>query len=272
MVKVKEDLTGRQFGRLIVICQAEDYIQPSNGKHRAQWLCECSCEEHNQVVVAANNLKSGKVNSCGCIRKELVTEFNQETKKKYNKYDLSGEFGIGWTSNTNEEFYFDIEDYDQIKDCCWNEHIKTNGYHVLETYDDKTNKVISMMHILGFKGYDHKNRNTLDNRKENLRPATQHENVMNKGLQKNNVSGVTGVGWIKKLQKWRARITYNEKEIYLGLFANKDDAIKARLEAEKEYFGEFAPQQHLFKQYNINQNGGNGNENFKRFIRKRKYE
>lgn len=251
MVNVKEDLTGRRFGRLSVICQAEDYIQPSNGKHHAQWLCECSCEEHNKVIVKGAYLKNGKTQSCGCIRKESTIEFNRNTKKKYNKYDLSGGYGIGWTSNTNKEFYFDLDDYNKIKDYCWNEHIKTNGYHMLDTYDKNSDKTINMANLLGFKGYDHKNRNPLDNRKENLRPATQHENVMNKGIQRNNISGITGVGWVKRLQKWRARIAYDEKEIYLGVFENKEDAIRARLIAEKKYFGEFAPQKHLFEEYSI---------------------
>lgn len=39
MVKVKEDLTGRVFGRLTVIKQVDDYIEPKSGKHRSQWLC-----------------------------------------------------------------------------------------------------------------------------------------------------------------------------------------------------------------------------------------
>ena len=44
----------------------------------------------------------------------------------------------------------------------------------------------------------------------------------------------------------------NGKNIYLGVFVNKEDAIKTRLNAEQKYFGEFAPQQHLYEQYNIN--------------------
>ena len=52
-----------------------------------------------------------------------------------------------------------------------------------------------------------------------------------------------------------ARIVLNKKDIYLGRYSNKEDAIKARLEAEIKYFGEFAPQRHLFKQYGINING-----------------
>ena len=45
--------------------------------------------------------------------------------KKYNIYDLSGEYGIGYTFK-NEKFYFDLEDYNKIKDDCW--HIDANGY------------------------------------------------------------------------------------------------------------------------------------------------
>ena len=40
-------------------------------------------------------------------------------KEIKNKYDLSGEYGIGWTHNTEHEFYFDLEDYDIIKYYCW---------------------------------------------------------------------------------------------------------------------------------------------------------
>ena len=56
---------------------------------------------------------------------------------------------------------------------------------------------------------------------------------------------------MKRLNKWRARITIDDTPIYLGIFENKDDAIRARLQAEKQYFGEFAPQKHLFELYNI---------------------
>ena len=51
MVKVRKDLTGKTFGRLKVLEQADDYIRPSNGAHEAQWLCERSCEEHTKLIV-----------------------------------------------------------------------------------------------------------------------------------------------------------------------------------------------------------------------------
>ena len=250
MVKTKEDLTGRQFGRLTVICQDDDYVCP-NGKHAAKWVCECSCEEKKRISVIQSYLKSGVTQSCGCLRKEMIAQWNVQNKKEYNDYDYSHEYGIGYCHNTGTEFYFDWEDFNIIKDYCWSEHINDAGYHILRAYDKDTKSVVTMAGVLGCKGYDHKNRNPLDNRKENLRIATQKENTRNKSKQKNNTSGVTGVGYMKKNNMWRARIAYNDNQIYLGLFENKNDAIKARLKAEKEYFGEFAPQKHLFKIYGI---------------------
>jgi hypothetical protein len=91
------------------------------------------------------------------------------------------------------------------------------------------------------KGYtvDHINRDGLDNRVSNLRFATFSQNNMNKGVQKNNSSGYTGVEWHKKSQKWRARIKINRKSIALGEYKKLTDAVKARKEAEIKYFGEF---------------------------------
>ena len=104
--------------------------------------------------------------------------------------------------------------------------------------------------IIG-KNYDHINRNPLDNRKLNLRPCNLFQNAMNSSIMSNNTSGITGVNWHKNEQKWVARIQYYNNRILLGYFNNKDDAIKARLKAEKEYFGEFAPQRNLFEQYGV---------------------
>ena len=53
---------------------------------------------------------------------------------------------------------------------------------------------------------------------------------------KNNTSGVRGVDWVKKQQKWRARIRFKGKEIHLGLFSTLEAAAKARALAEEKYF------------------------------------
>lgn len=94
--------------------------------------------------------------------------------------------------------------------------------------------------VTGKKYQDHKNANKHDNRKENLRDATHSQNNMNRGVQSNSTSGITGVRWDKRQQKWTAKIKINKRTISLGSYVLKEDAIKARKEAEEKYFGEFA--------------------------------
>ena len=86
---------------------------------------------------------------------------------------------------------------------------------------------------------DHINGVKTDNRLCNLREATISQNNMNRGLQSNNSSGSTGVDKIKN-GRWRARINVNKKEIHLGYFIEKSDALKAFGDAQKKYHGEFA--------------------------------
>ena len=107
--------------------------------------------------------------------------------------------------------------------------------------------------FLGYAHYDHIDRNELNNRKYNLRKCTKKDNNRNRSLPSNNTSGAMGVNWERRRNKWRSRIVVDEKEIYLGTFQNKEDAIKARLKAEAKYYGEFAPQRYLFEQYGITQ-------------------
>ena len=138
-----------------------------------------------------------------------------------------------------------------IKDYCWYEYVDHNNYHSLQANDAELGSTIKMQWLIMGKYYDHIDRNTLNNRKNNLRPATSTENSQNRSKYKNNTSGFTGVIWDKKTNKWRAQIQHYKRNISIGYFENKEDAIRARLNAEKKYFGEFSPQKHLFKEYGI---------------------
>ena len=82
---------------------------------------------------------------------------------------------------------------------------------------------------------DHRNHIRGDNRWRNLKEDTDTENKKNKALQKNNTSGVTGVHLKKATGKWYAQIRANGRQIHLGYFTNKKEAIKARKKAEKKY-------------------------------------
>jgi hypothetical protein len=68
---------------------------------------------------------------------------------------------------------------------------------------------------------------------------------------KRNTSGVIGVGINRGLNKWMAYITINKNNIDLGVYDDKNDAIMARLKFEKEHFGDYALQKHLFAEYGL---------------------
>ena len=87
---------------------------------------------------------------------------------------------------------------------------------------------------------DHINNNPLDNRKENLRLATNTQNSRNSVKPSNNSSGYKGVYWNKAAKKWHAQIRIdNGKRLYLGLFSDVKDAYTAYCEAAEKYHGEF---------------------------------
>jgi len=82
---------------------------------------------------------------------------------------------------------------------------------------------------------DHINHNSKDDRWANLREVTLQENCRNRSVQYNNKTGVPGVGWYKKYDKWVARISDSGKRILLGYFDSKSEAIAARKFAETKY-------------------------------------
>jgi HNH endonuclease/AP2 domain len=85
---------------------------------------------------------------------------------------------------------------------------------------------------------DHKNGDKLDNRWENLRPASQSQNKSNGERYANNTSGYKGVTQMKN--RWRAQITFKQRVYYLGLFDTPEQAHEAYVAKATELQGQFA--------------------------------
>lgn len=227
-----ELLPGQRFGNWTVISKD---VEESQKRKYTMYICECNCGKIQSV--RASRLTNGYTTNCAeCGAKKM--SINKRIK---NRYDLSKEYGVGWSSNTNKPFYFDKEQYERIKDYTWYENTTTGYLYTTDhgknimfhrfVMNAKFDEIIDHIH-----GVDSK----FDNRMCNLRIATKGQNNINTSLRSNNNSGVTGVWWKANLSKWEARIGVNGKPIYLGYYDNFEDAVKARKEAENKYYGEYS--------------------------------
>lgn len=249
-------IIGQKFNRLTVLSEVDPKIRKDGTKLR-QWQCKCECG--NIINVSPAHLFSNNTKSCGCLNIEISKDnffkyvYKEKELNKYSeiKKDTYGEYVIGYTKNTLEKFYVDLDDFDKIKNYTWVARVKRNLNGFKQLSASINGKNVLMHQFLGFKNYDHIDRNELNNRKSNLRKCTKYQNSLNRSVGKNNDFGIIGVSKCKDYELWVSRITYNKKTLYLGSFKEKDDAIKARLEAEAKYFGEYAPQIDLFEQYGI---------------------
>lgn len=155
-----------------------------------------------------------------------------------NSYKEMDNYFIGYDSH-NREFYFDKEDYAKIQQYTW--YVHTNGY--VRAREKKTCREITFHRFIlnldncSFPLVDHINGLRFDNRKNNLRKVNYSQNMMNSKTY--NPSGFRGIYLNRKNNKWRARICVGGKRISLGEYVDIYDAVCARQEAEKLYYGEY---------------------------------
>lgn len=101
--------------------------------------------------------------------------------------------------------------------------------------------VVFLLHH-GFlpKYIDHKDGNSKNNQIENLRAATQSQNIANSKLSASNTSGCKGVTWRKDTEKWQAQLMVEGNKVSLGSHTTKEKAHEAYKFASSKYFKEFS--------------------------------
>jgi hypothetical protein len=145
------------------------------------------------------------------------------------------------------ESLIDIEDLALVSGIKWTTSLeKHHRYATGNIKIGKNYKGIKMHRlILGVSDksvkIDHKNHNTLDNRKENLRISSNAQNMHNMTFTRNSTSGIKGI--TKKGNRWECRIQLNGKRIQIGCFSSIEEALEARLKMENALYGEYANKQ-----------------------------
>lgn len=130
----------------------------------------------------------------------------------------------------------------------WKLHTPTDGskrhYAVRKEKVKNGIKHVSMHSVVcGFPprtNIDHRDRNGLNNQKNNLRSCSTSQNGANSRKSRNNTSGFKGVTWQKIARKWQSQLMHNRKHYYLGLFEDPKEAAKAYDVKAVQIFGEFA--------------------------------
>lgn len=141
------------------------------------------------------------------------------------------------------EVLVDDEDFELVSKYRWCLAVrgKTRYAYCIEK---ENRSVIIYMHRLILANpaqhVDHKDQNGLNNQKSNLRLGSKAQNLMNRGVNKNNKTGFKGVSFNPRTKKYRVAIMYKRKWISGGEFINSSLAAKRYNELALRHFGEFA--------------------------------
>ena len=203
--------------KLTFICDSATRLKERKGF----FLCECG----NITQSTIQNVKRGASKSCGCVKdKNAADRFRSHGLRDHPMYHT-------WNSMMQRCFNPKNTAY-----CYYG----GAGITVCDRWADKHTGISNFIEDMGPRPAGL----TLDRVdvkgsycKENCRWVDMSHQGFNRGIQKNNTSGVTGVEWKSRRGKWAASIKKNGEYISLGYFENFDDAVEKRREAELKYFG-----------------------------------
>lgn len=245
----EKDISGKVYGDLTVLSYCD-----TKSTH-SRWLCKCSCG--NKEIFSISQLRRRKNLMCSqCVQKykdirNVISEENldfngipiniiQSTQRKQNKYEIQNNVTI-----INGKIIVDSKFVDYLKSFDRYISIDSRGYAYFSYCDQDVylHRLLTKTPLFfnesskDIEIIDHINRNRCDNRMENLRIIKKSENPVNCSVYSNNKSGHKGILWLERLQKWQVNIQYKNKNHYIGVFENIDDAILARKKAEQDVFG-----------------------------------
>lgn len=141
----------------------------------------------------------------------------------------------------------DDADFDWLNQCKWCAHRAHKSFYAIRGTRNrkkgtqqrfKMHQEISKR--MGFSRPDHKDRDGLNNQRENLRPASLSQQAINQGIRRDNASGFKGVSWNAQANKWRAQLSMAGKRHCLGHFGTPEEAARVYDRAARDAYGAFA--------------------------------
>lgn len=206
----KLDLTGQRFGRLTVV---KDVGSDKQGK--ALWECSCDCGNIN--IVPGVKLRNGHTRSCGCLRSITSTIHGKQGTRVYNTWSIMLQ-RCNNHRNPNYHYYGG-----RGISVCPEWELSFVAFY--KDMGDRP-KGLSLDRINNNLGYF----------KENCRWVNACVQSQNQRIAITNKSGIRGVSWNGRRQKWHVRIEANKIKYHIGGFATLAQAKKARMEAEQKYW------------------------------------
>ena len=217
-----KDLVGTKIGQLQILKRKRE-------NNRTYYYCKCDCE--NELWIRADSLKTTK--SCGCLAKKTQFKSKDITNQRFgrlialkstdNRDTVNGSVIWECKCDCENPCYISQSDLSELR-------IRSCGCLSRENSSNNIKKAINVhleKHII------------------------EHTNipVISRIIpQSNNTSGIIGVRYDKSRNKWIAQIRFQNKIYFLGRYENKEDAIKARKEAEEKYHKSFLE---LYNRINI---------------------
>jgi hypothetical protein len=138
----------------------------------------------------------------------------------------------------------DDADFDRVNMFKWSALKDGNTFYASRSEYKPRRRISMHAFILGFPisgEIDHKDRNGLNNTRDNLRLCTPSQNRANSPMNKRNTSGFKGVYFtLNKARPWNALIRSNRVRYRLGYFKTAEEAARAYDAKAKELNGEFA--------------------------------
>ena len=137
----------------------------------------------------------------------------------------------------------DAADVPLIEGWNWSASVDGNTVYAVRKITGEKRTMSLHRYLLGAKtglDVDHQDANGLNNKRANIRIATRSQNLQNAAIHSNNTSGVKGVYWHARTNKWRARVTAGGKTESLGYFHTLEAAASARVLGALSMHGDFA--------------------------------